>query len=96
MPERDTLFLPDLVLTGLRDGDGEPSYFVVEVSAEIGPNDVQQAADRAELLEKLGRPVMAVVAGRSITGEAVALARARSVWQVLEGAVKEPLLVQAP
>jgi hypothetical protein len=56
----------------------------------INDHDVQRAADRAEVLAKLGRPVLPVVAGKKIDAEAITLARDRAVWQVGDGQTIPP------
>jgi outer membrane murein-binding lipoprotein Lpp len=83
--ERLSVLAADLVLTGRRRPDGEPIYLLAEVSVGIGPHDVERALERARLLERLGRAVLPVVAGRSITTEARALAEQEGVRQVLNG-----------
>jgi hypothetical protein len=88
--EGGDLVLADLVLGGRRREDGTEVYVLAEVSTDVGPDDVRRAADRAVILAKLGRPVVPVVAGRSITAEAAALARSRGVWQVLDGKADPP------
>jgi cell division protein FtsB len=89
-PERRALLLADIVLTGRRNDDQQEVYLLVEVSAGIGPYDVQRAVERSALLAKLGRPVVPVVAGDYITPEAEELARKDGVWQVLDGRVVRP------
>ncbi len=83
--ERDEALAVDLVLTGRRRTDGAEAYFAVEISGGIGIDDVRRAAERARILEKLGRPAVPVVAGRAITREAEALARDYGVSCVLDG-----------
>jgi chromosome segregation ATPase len=83
--ERDAILQADVVLTGVRREDQTEMYFVVEVSAGIGPSDVERAVERARLLAKAGCPVVAVVAGDRIDPDPGALARAAGVWQVVDG-----------
>ena len=88
--EREAIMLADSVLTGRRRSDGQDIYLLVEVSAGVGPYDVERAVERAMLLEKLGRPVVPVVAGSGITDEAEALAQERGVWYAEGGRVVSP------
>ncbi len=83
--ERDEALAVDLVLTGRRRTDGAEAYFAVEISGGIGIDDVRRAAERARILEKLGRPAVPVVAGRWISHDAEALARDYGVSCVLDG-----------
>lgn len=88
--ERQAVLQTDLVLAGRRREDDAEVYLLAEVSAVIDPHDVERAAERARLLEKLGRPVMPIVAGRRIDAEVALLAREGGVWQVLDGQVTRP------
>ena len=88
--EREAIMLADSVLTGRRRSDGQDIYLLVEVSAGVGPYDVERAVERAMLLEKLGHPVVPVVAGSGITDEAEALAQERGVWYAEGGRVVPP------
>ena len=88
--ERETVLLADIVLSGRRREDRAEVYLLVEVSAGVGLDDVRRAADRAAVLAKLGRPVVPVDAGRSITPDAAALADSSGVWQVLNGKTRPP------
>ncbi|MBI4492505.1 MAG: hypothetical protein HY690_06900 [Chloroflexi bacterium] len=88
--ERESLLVADVVLAGRRRADRVEVYLLAEVSVGIGAHDVERAADRAALLEKLGRPTIPVVAGRSINAEAAVLARERGVWSVLDGRTIPP------
>jgi archaellum component FlaC len=81
--------LADLIIRGRRLEDGAEAYLAVEVSAGIGPDDVERALHRAALLSRLG-PALPVVAGERISSEVAALARERGVWQVLDGRVVDP------
>lgn len=86
--EREAILLADVVLAGRRDG--QDVYLVVEVSAGIGPYDVERAVERAALLEKLGRPALPVVAGRRGDEETATQAYEHGVWYVLGGRVIPP------
>ena len=89
-PERQAVLDADLVLAGRRRDDGAEVYLLAEISAGIGPHDVERAAERAATLEKLGRPVVSLVAGRQINAEAAALAGERGVVHVLDGQFARP------
>lgn len=52
--------------------------------------ELVRAAARAALLDKAGLPAMPVVAGKSVTRDAVALARTLAVWQVTDGQMIPP------
>jgi hypothetical protein len=78
--ERSSILLADLVMSGRRRDDGQDMYLLAELSVGIGEHDVERAIERARLLEKLGRPVLPVVAGEWINDEAARLARERGVW----------------
>jgi hypothetical protein len=88
--EAEQVGLADLILHGRRRADDRDVYLVVEVSWGVGPHDVERAAARAALLDKAGLPAMPVVAGKSVTRDAVALARTLAVWQVTDGQVIPP------
>jgi hypothetical protein len=88
--ERDDLLLADLVVSGRRRADQADVFFVAEVSAGIGVEDVRRAVDRATILARLGVPVIPVVAGDRITSEAEEYARARGAWQLLDGRIVAP------
>jgi predicted nuclease with TOPRIM domain len=88
--ERTAVLQADVVLSGVRREDRAEIYLIVEVSAGIGPHDVERAAQRAGLLAKLGQPVLPVVAGEWIAPEAVVPARLAGVWQVLDGQAVPP------
>jgi hypothetical protein len=82
--------LADIALTGRRRSDGQDVYLLAEVSATVKPPDVERAAVRARILEKLGRPVVPIVIGDAITEEAMALAHERGVWTTLDGELAAP------
>jgi len=88
--ERDAILEADIVLTGKRRQDQADVYIVVEVSTTIDPHDAERAADRAALLERLGRPVIPAVAGAALTAEGARRARERGVWQFLDGHMASP------
>ncbi len=80
----------DLVFSGVRREDNAEIYVLAEVSSTVDHHDIERAADRAALLEKLGRPVTPVVAGRRIDSKAVEMAGDRGVWHALDGRVSPP------
>jgi len=84
------IFLADAVVRGRRREDGAEVYLVVEVSWGVGPEDVERAAKRAELLAKTGLSTLPVVAGKTVTAEVARLARTWKVWQVTDGQVGPP------
>jgi len=88
--EVDELLRADVIVRGKRREDGADAYLVAEVSWGVGPHDVERAARRAELLAKLGLPVISAVAGKVITYEAADMARWMGTWQVLDGRTISP------
>jgi hypothetical protein len=88
--DRNVLCWVDVALTGQRRQDGESVYFVVEATADIQIEDVVRAATHAALLEKLGRPVVPVVAGRRFDVGAATVARERGVWSLLDDELTAP------
>ena len=89
--ERDAILAADLVLSGRRREDGAEIYLLVEVSVGIGAHDVKRAAERADLLARLDRPVVPVVAGSSITPDARTLSEQSGVQVVLDGRLEPPV-----
>lgn len=77
--ERVSVLLADLVMSGRRRDTGQEVYLLVEVSGRIETHEVEQAIQRAALLEKLGRPVLPAIAGTSIDDRAEALADEKCV-----------------
>jgi hypothetical protein len=88
--ERDAILEADIVLSGTRRQDEVEIYLLVEVSAGIGRSGVRRAVERARLLEKVGRPVVPVVAERWIDPESDEQARSYGVWRVLDGRAIPP------
>lgn len=84
----------DVVMAGRRRDDGAEVYLVTEVSPGVGVGDVTRARVRANILEKLGRPAVAVVAGRRIGPEAGTYAESRGVWQLLNSDAGEDMPAQ--
>ena len=88
--ERQVVLDTDLVFSGVRREDNAEIYVLAEVSSTVDHHDIERAANRAALLEKLGRPVTPVVAGRRIDSKAVEMAGDRGVWHALDGRVSPP------
>jgi hypothetical protein len=88
--DRDTILDLGLVLSGVRRTDETAIYVAIEVSAGTGARDIARVVERAQLLAKVGRPVIPVVAGKRIDPEPEALARAAGVWRVLGGQAIPP------
>jgi hypothetical protein len=88
--EHDDLLLADLVVRGRRRTDQAEVYYLAEVSAGVGMDDVRRAIVRAAILSRVGTPAVPVVVGEQIIPEADASARARGVWQMLDGRVVAP------
>jgi len=76
--EVDEVWRLDLLVSGVLKG-GPEVWLAVEISSVVDRNDVERAARRAELLRRLGRPVVAVVAGEEATEGGVQEAQARRV-----------------
>lgn len=87
--EKEVLWT-DVILTGQRRPDRQPVYAAVEISAVIDMHDVSRAQSRALTLQKLGRPVIPVVAGHSVLPDADAAAQAGGIWRVLNGTSTPP------
>jgi len=80
MEEAAEIRLSDVVVRGRRRTDSAEVYLVVEVSAGVGPGDVERAIRRAELFGRALGPQVAVlpaVAGEQIMPEAARLAQER-------------------
>ena len=88
--EANSLLRADLVIRGRCRETKSEAYLAVEVSWGVGISDVKRAADRAELLRKMGKTAFPVVAGTWITPDAMAPAKAHKVWQVTNGKAAAP------
>ncbi len=88
--EADQILQADIVIQGKRRDTQQEVYAIVEVSWGVGVEDVERASERAALLARLGLPTVPVVAGTWITPDAVAVARAKKVWQVTDGRLLAP------
>jgi hypothetical protein len=78
--------LADFVASGADLESGAPRLLVAEVSARVARRDVERAAARAALLDRLGTPALAVVVGRRIDQEAQTEAAATGVRLIQAGA----------
>ena len=87
--ELESVLSTDLVLTGRRREDDVDVYLAVEVSVGIGIEDVRRASERARILERFGKPAVAVVAGKWINADAADMAGAIGVCQLLESGTPE-------
>lgn len=94
--EADDIGLADIVIRGKHKQDGTDLYLLVEVSWGIGPYDVERAARRATMLARLGVPVIPAVAGKRLTAEAAEMARAKQVWQIMDGYALAPEPMASP
>ena len=88
--DANDLLHTDLVIRGRCRETKSEAYLAVEVSWGVGISDVTRAADRAELLRKMGKTALPVVAGTWITPDALEPAKARKVWQVTNGKASAP------
>ena len=78
--ESDELLLLDLIVSGTRRGNPGRVYAGIEVSITANDDDVNRAADRAQILRKVtGGPVMAVVIADRVEAQQRELAARREV-----------------
>ena len=78
--ESDELLLLDLIVSCTRRGNPERVYAGIEVSITANDDDVNRAADRAQILRKVtGGPVMAVVIADRVEAQQRELAARREV-----------------
>ncbi len=80
----------DLIVRGRRKSSDEEVHLAVEVSWTIGESDVERAARRAELLQRIKSPALAVAAGKFLSEEVAARARDENVWVFVEGTPYPP------
>ena len=80
----------DLIVRGRRKSNDKEVYLAVEVSWTIGESDVERAARRAALLERVKSPALAVAAGKFLSEEVAARARDENVWVFVEGTPYPP------
>ncbi len=80
----------DAIVRGRRLSDDRVVYLAVEASAKLDRRDVERAAQRARLLEKIPDVVaMPVVAGEELTPEGSEAAAQAAVWTVINGYAQE-------
>ena len=78
--ESDELLLLDLIVSGTRTGTRERVYAGIEVSITANADDVNRAADRAEILRKVtGGPTLAAVIAARVEAPQRELAAQREV-----------------
>ncbi len=88
--EASELLWVDLIVRGLRNGSDEETYLAVEVSWTIGQSDVERAAHRAALLQRIKSPALPVAAGKFLSEEVAARAHEENVWLFVEGTPYPP------
>ncbi|MDR7537704.1 MAG: hypothetical protein QN183_15280 [Armatimonadota bacterium] len=89
--ERELLLWTDVVAFGRWRDTGDETYLAVEVSATVDTEDIERAADRARLLQRVtGLRAVAAAAGEDITPEAERQAARLGVWRVLNGRTYAP------
>lgn len=89
--DHEELVQSDVVVQGRLRERGGIAHLVAEVSSIVDSRDVQRAARRAQLLERVvGTPVVAAVAGEGITEEADREADALKLWRILDGRAFPP------
>ena len=91
LDEHADLLQADVVVRGRRRDRDEECYLLAEVSAVIDAHDVERAARRARLLERIAAvPALAAVAGERATADASREAAAAGVWLVVDGRAFPP------
>ncbi len=89
LDEREDVLQADVVVEGRRDG--ETVYLVVEVSWEVGSEDVERAVRRAGLLQRaVAYPTLPAVAGKVLATDRRTQELASRVWRVLDGKTEPP------
>ncbi|MDR7523503.1 MAG: hypothetical protein QN168_13695 [Armatimonadota bacterium] len=91
LDEHADLLQADLVIGGRRRDGDEECYLVAEVSAVVDARDVERAARRARLLQRIvAVPVVAAVAGERAAADASREAATAGVWLVIDGRAFPP------
>jgi len=91
LDEQADLLQADVVIRGRRRDRDEECYLLAEVSAAMDARDVERAARRARLLERIAAvPALAAVAGERATADAAREAAAAGVWLVVDGRAFPP------
>lgn len=88
--EGDDLLQTDIILEGRRRSDNVDVFLAVEVSWGIHQDDIERAERRSRIVAKLGKPGVAVVAGKWMDSMLEPVARAHGVWCVLNGSTRSP------
>jgi len=89
LEEREDVLQADVVVEGRRDG--ETVYLVVEVSWEVGYEDVERAVRRAGVLQRaVAHPTLPAVAGKVLATDQRTQELASRVWRVLDGKTQPP------
>lgn len=68
--------------------DGQPLYFVMEVSKTVGANDVMRPNRRAEIGRQAGLRAVAAVAGEDRLPEGAELAAEEGVLVITDGTMR--------
>jgi uncharacterized coiled-coil protein SlyX len=89
--EHEDVLRADVVARGRqRDSDAE-AFLLAEVSVVIDKGDVERAARRAAILQRMvGLPVIPASAGEQILPDAEREAITTGVWRVLDGRAEAP------
>ena len=89
--ESDELLLLDVIVSGTRTGTQDRVYAGIEVSITANDDDVNRAADRAEILSRVtGPPVMAVVIADRVETQQRELAARRQVAMAVHPDYRSP------
>jgi len=83
--EADEILWSDAIVKGRSRDTGEETYLAIEISWGIRDEDIRRAAERAEILRKLGFKSLPVVAGKAISEKARREALQMKVLIVLDG-----------
>jgi hypothetical protein len=88
--EVEDIRLLDVIALG-RNAQGQLTYLAIEVSSVVDEHDVDRAIRRANVLARAtGIPSLPVVAGNSITSEALQAVQTAGMWRVIHGAAIAP------
>ncbi|MDQ7849892.1 MAG: hypothetical protein QN152_00820 [Armatimonadota bacterium] len=91
LDEHTDLLQADVVIRGRRRDGDEECYLVAEVSAVVDARDVERAARRARLLQRMvAMPALAAMAGERATADASREAATAGVWLVIDGRAYPP------
>ena len=73
-----------------RPAGGTARQLIVRTTAPYRESDVERAARRAALLQRIKSPTLAVAAGKFLSEEVAARARDENVWVFVEGTPYPP------